>query len=108
MMNIGILIIVIAVIVLAIFASRKNQMEGAEQNRETEQTEKETFANEDILSYGQVQERKRELIDAIETNLADKPEQLAQLKQIINDWAELKVKSFLDRRSWVRKPEEEE
>ncbi len=107
-MNIGILIIVIAVIVLAIFASRKNQMEGAEQNRETEQTEKETFANEDILSYGQVQERKRELIDAIETNLADKPEQLAQLKQIIDDWAELKVKSFLDRRSWVRKPEEEE
>ena len=107
-MNMGILIIVIAVIVLAIFASRKNQMEGAEQNRETEQTEKETFANEDILSYGQVQERKRELIDAIETNLADKPEQLAQLKQIINDWAELKVKSFLDRRSWVRKPEEEE
>ncbi len=107
-MNIGILIIVIAVIVLAIFASRKNQMEGAEQNRETEQTEKETFANEDILSYGQVQERKRELIDAIETNLADKPEQLAQLKQIINDWAELKVKSFLDRRSWVRKPEDEE
>ena len=107
-MNIGILIIIISVIVLAIFASRKNQMEGAEQNRETEQTEKETFANEDILSYGQVQERKRELIDAIETNLADKPEQLAQLKQIINDWAELKVKSFLDRRSWVRKPEEEE
>ena len=107
-MNIGILIIVIAVIVLAIFASRKNQMKGAEQNRETEQTEKETFANEDILSYGQVQERKRELIDAIETNLADKPEQLAQLKQIINDWAELKVKSFLDRRSWVRKPEDEE
>ena len=107
-MNIGILIIIISVIVLAIFASRKNQMEGAEQNRETEQTEKETFANEDILSYGQVQERKRELIDAIETNLADKPEQLAQLKQIIDDWAELKVKSFLDRRSWVRKPEEEE
>ena len=107
-MNIGILIIIISVIVLAIFASRKNQMEGAEQNRETEQTEKETFANEDILSYGQVQERKRELIDAIETNLADKPEQLVQLKQIIDDWAELKVKTFLDRRSWVRKPEEEE
>ena len=107
-MNMGILIIVIAVIVLAIFASRKNQMDGAEQNRETEQMEKETYSSDDILSYGQVQERKRELIDAIETNLADKPEQLAQLKQIIDDWAELKVKSFLDRRSWVRKPEEEE
>ena len=107
-MNMGILIIVIAVIVLAIFASRKNQMEGAEQNRETEQMEKETFASEDILSYGQVQERKRELIDAIETNLADKPEQLVQLKQIIDDWAELKVKTFLDSRSWVRKPEEKE
>ena len=107
-MNIGILIIIISVIVLAIFASRKNQMEGAEQNRETEQMEKETFASEDILSYGQVQERKRELIDAIETNLADKPEQLVQLKQIIDDWAELKVQTFLDRRSWVRKPEEEE
>ena len=107
-MNMGILIIVIAVIVLAIFASRKNQMEGAEQNRETEQMEKETFASEDILSYGQVQERKRELIDAIEANLADKPEQLAQLKQIIDDWAELKVRAFQNRRSWVRKPEEKE
>jgi len=107
-MNIGILIIIISVIVLAIFASRKNQMEGAEQNRETEQTEKETFASEDILSYGQVQERKKELIDAIETNLADKPEQLVQLKQIIDDWAELKVRAFQNRRSWVRKPEEEE
>ena len=107
-MNIGILIIIISVIVLAIFASRKNQMDGAEQNRETEQTEKETFANEDILSYGQVQERKKELIDAIETNLADKPEQLVQLKQIIDDWAELKVRAFQNRRSWVRKPEEEE
>ena len=107
-MNMGILIVVIAVIVLAIFASRKNQMDGAEQNRETEQMEKETFASEDILSYGQVHERKKELIDAIETNLAEKPEQLVQLKQIIDDWAELKVKTFLDRRSWVRKPEEEE
>ena len=28
-----------------------------------------------------------------------------QLKDIISDWADLKVKSFENRRSWVRKPE---
>ena len=30
-----------------------------------------------------------------------------QLKEIISDWADLKVKSFENRRSWVRKPDQD-
>ena len=42
-----------------------------------------------------------ELIDA---NLGEHPEQSAQLKDIIEDWANLKIESFENRRSWVRSP----
>ena len=55
----------------------------------------------------QVQDRKKELFDVIDANLSDHPTQSDQLKEIINDWADLKVKSFENRRSWVRKPNQD-
>jgi hypothetical protein len=70
------------------------------------QAQKEEDANADIVSYGQVQERKAQLIDLIDENLEEPPEQSAQLKDIIEDWANLKVESFENRRSWVRSPKQ--
>jgi kynureninase len=63
-------------------------------------------SNADIVSYGQVQERKGQLNELIDANLGDHPEQSAQLKDIIEDWANLKVESFENRRSWVRSPKQ--
>jgi hypothetical protein len=40
----------------------------------------------------------------IDANLGEHPEQSAQLKDIIEDWANLKIESFENRRSWVRSP----
>jgi len=102
-----ILLLVLVIIVLAVVFSRKSELSGAEDRKEEEQTKKDSFAKEDVLSYGQVQDKRKELIDAVEASLKDNPEQVSILKQIINDWAELKIKSFQDRRSWVRNPVKE-
>ena len=38
----------------------------------------------------------------IESNLSEHPEESRQLKEIIEEWANLKVEAFENRRSWVR------
>jgi len=48
------------------------------------------------------------LIKATEEKLGDNPGQVDQLKKIIDEWADLKVESFKERRSWVRNPKKNE
>ena len=64
--------------------------------------EKEELSREDVANYGQVQERKGQLLNLIESNLSQHPEESSQLKEIVEDWAELKIEAFQNRRSWVR------
>ena len=55
-----------------------------------------------MATYGQVQERKNQLLSLINDNLSDHPQESDQLKEIVDDWAELKIEAFQNRRSWVR------
>ncbi len=56
---------------------------------------------------GKFSNAREELISVLDDNLSEKPEQLDQIKRIVNDWADLKIKAFQDRRSWVRNPDKE-
>ena len=47
------------------------------------------------------------IINVLDENLSDNTEQRDQIKRIVNDWADLKIKAFQDRRSWVRNPDKE-
>ncbi len=98
------LFIILGVIGYAFYDSRKKKTQTAKHSKEEVIHQKEAYAKEDIMSYGQVQERRNELFQVIDDNLGDHPEQSFQLKQIINDWADLKIKVFEERRSWVRSP----
>ena len=60
------------------------------------------------MSDRQVQQVREGLIRSVEEKFAKQPEDLEQLKEIINDWAKLKIKSFQERRSWVRRPDQTE
>tara|TARA_B100000287_G_scaffold366595_1_gene361923 strand:- start:24 stop:320 length:297 start_codon:yes stop_codon:yes gene_type:complete len=71
-------------------------------NRQKKILEKEELSKEDVATYGQVQERKGQLLSLIESNLSEHPEESTQLKEIVEDWAELKIEAFQNRRSWVR------
>ena len=99
-----ILIIVIAILVYAFSSHGKKELNEADYIKEQFKRKKEASANEDVVSYGQVQDRKKQLFDVIESNLNEHPTESAQLKDIIDDWADLKVKSYENRRSWVRNP----
>jgi len=104
-MEILFLIIVLVVLALAVFSSRKEQASKADNRKDQVRQQKEDYAQEDVMTYGQVQQRREDLLNVLDKNLGDKPDQRDQIKKIINDWADLKIKAFQDRRSWVRNPE---
>ena len=106
--NTLVLIVILLVMLYAISEHLKNKKSDAEKNREQTIAEKKEISKEEIATYGQVQERKGQLLDLIEANLSDHPEESAQLKEIIDDWANLKIEAFENRRSWVRNPHEKD
>ena len=100
-----VLAVVIALMVVAMLTSRKEKVSKVETVKKSKNVEKDAWSNESFVNYGQVQQLRNELIKATEEKLGDDPEQVDQLKKIIDEWADLKVESFKDRRSWVRNPE---
>ena len=106
--NTIVLIVILLVMLYAISGHLKDKKSDAEKNREQTLAEKEEISKEEIATYGQVQERKSQLFNLIESNLSDHPEESKQLKEIIEDWADLKIEAFENRRSWVRNPHEKE
>jgi hypothetical protein len=105
-MEILIIVILGAVLIYGFIDKRQKKRGKLDSDLETKETQKIEDSNADIVSYGQVQERKGQLNELIDANLGDHPEQSAQLKDIIEDWANLKVESFENRRSWVRSPKQ--
>jgi hypothetical protein len=101
---IGIIILVILIAVL--LSGRKRRLDQAESDVTDQHAEEESWAKESVMSDREVQQLRGKLIRSIEEKFADRPEDLDQLKEIINDWADLKVRMFQERRSWVRRPDQ--
>ena len=107
-MDSGIILIVVLIIIgFAITWSNQGQVKEVE-DRQTQYTrERQAMAKHDNKSASEVDNDRNAMIETLETSITDQPEQLDKMKNIINDWADMKIKSFKDRRSWVRNPEEE-
>ena len=107
-MDSGIILIVVLIIIgFAITWSNQGQVKEVE-DRQTQYTqERQAMAEHDNKSVSDVDEDRNTMIETLEASITDQPEQLDKMKNIINDWADMKIKSFKDRRSWVRNPEEE-
>lgn len=100
--NTIVLIIILVIMVYALSEHWKEKNSDAEETRIKNLAEKDEISNEEVATYGQVQERKKQLFLVIEENLKEHPEESNQLKEIIEDWANLKIEAFQNRRSWVR------
>ena len=100
--NTIVLIIILAVLLYAMINNNQEKRLDAKRQKERLVAEKAENSSEEIATYGQVQERKKQLMSLIESNLSDHPEESKQLKEIIQEWANLKVEAFENRRSWVR------
>ena len=100
--NTLILIVILGIMVYAMLSHGQEKKSIAESKREQNISAKEELSQEEVATYGQVQERKNKLFELIDENLAEHPEQSSQLKEIIEEWANLKIEAFQNRRSWVR------
>ena len=102
------LLIVLVVFLIIILAGRKDRVGKADAARESGKKERDEWAKENVLSAYQVQNKRADLTSTIDEKLgADTPD-ASMLKKIVNEWAELKLKRFADRRSWVREPGKKE
>lgn len=107
MNQIVILVLVLILLVITFLVSRKEQVSKAKSNQESRKTEKESWSQEKVMEYGEIQSQKEALLKAVEEKFAGDPGNANALKEMIEEWADMKIKVFSDRRSWVRNPDKD-
>ena len=102
-----ILIIVLIIIGFAITWSNQGQVKEIEEQQTKQSIARKEIAKHDNRSSSDIDNDRNAMIATLEASITEEPEQLEKMKTIINDWADMKIKSFKNRRSWVRNPEDE-
>ena len=102
-----ILIIALFIIGFAITWSNQGQVKEVELRQSKYVKEKNELAEHDNRSANDVDDQRNEMLKTLDDSIKNNPEQLDRIKHIVNDWADMKIKSFKDRRSWVRNPDED-
>ena len=106
-MDSGIILIVVLIIIgFAITWSNLGQVNEVESYRSDSEKQREFLSKHDNRTSAQVNEERETLVTTIESALVDQPGQLEKIRSIINDWADMKIQTFQNRRSWVRNPDE--
>ena len=101
-----VLIIALIIIGFAITWSNQGQVKEVESYRSDSEKQREFLSKHDNRTSAQVNEERETLVTTIESALVDQPSQLEKIRSIINDWADMKIQTFQNRRSWVRNPDE--
>ena len=102
-----VLIIALIIIGVAITWSNQGQVKEVERRQSQFEKEKNELAEHDNRSSNDVDTQRNEMLKTLDDSIKDNPEQLERIKHIVNDWADMKIKSFRDRRSWVRNPDDD-
>ena len=107
-MDSGILLIIALIIIgFAITWSNQGQVKEVESRQSEFAKRRNEIADHDNRSEIEVDEQRNEMVKTLNDSIKDNPEQLDKIRHIINDWADMKIKSFKNRRSWVRNPDED-
>tara|TARA_Y100000816_G_C25621083_1_gene331630 strand:- start:68 stop:391 length:324 start_codon:yes stop_codon:yes gene_type:complete len=107
-MDSGIIFIIALIIIgFAITLSNQGQVREVERRQSQFEKEKNELAEHDNRSSNDVDTQRNEMLKTLDDSIKDNPEQLERIKHIVNDWADMKIKSFRDRRSWVRNPDDD-
>ena len=102
-----VLIIALIIIGFAVTWSNQSQVKEVERRQSQFEKEKNELAEHDNRSSNDVDTQRNEMLKTLDDSIKDNPEQLERIKHIVNDWADMKIKSFRDRRSWVRNPDDD-
>ena len=96
-MDSGIILIVVLIIIgFAITWSNQGQVKEVEERQTKYTRERQAIAEHDNKSAAEVDDDRNAMIETLESSITDQPEQLEKMKSIINDWADMKIKSFKD------------
>ena len=96
--------VIILVLAVIFYTRRKEHLAEVHKNVALKLGQNESWKKEKFLSFGEVQEIRQVLEREIREKFEDQ-EIGNTLIEIVNEWAELRIKTFQDRRSWVREPE---
>ena len=108
MNEIIIILVILGLTIAIILSGRKRRLDHAESHMMTKLAEREDWARESVMSYAEIQQIRDNLIASVEEKFTDNLVDQNQLKEIINDWADLKIQSYQERRYWVRRPDKPE
>ncbi len=89
---------------LIFFIGRNKRLGEFHQDFTLEAEKRNACKTERYMSFRDVQETQHALKRKIENSLED-GEHKELLLDIVTEWAQLRIKAFQDRRSWLRKPE---
>ena len=107
-MDSGIIFIIALIIIgFAITWSNQGQVREVERRQSQFEKEKNELAEHDNRSSNDVDTPRNEMLKTLDDSIKDNPEQLERINHIVNVWADMKIKSFRDRRSWVRNPDDD-
>ena len=107
-MDSGIIFIIALIIIgFAITWSNQGQVREVERRQSQFEKEKNELAEHENRGSNDVDTQRNEMLKTLDDSIKDNPEQLERIKHIVNDWADMKIKSFRDRRSWVRNPDDD-
>ena len=93
-------------VVVIIFAARREFVRDAHKHVYRKKAEQLSWAQENFISENEVADVQKELQLEIEERF-NNVEKKKLLREIIDEWAELRILAFREKRSWVRKPEVE-
>lgn len=102
-----IIVVIVIVLIVSFVISNQEQTKVVEDEKEIVQSEKKGWAQEEIIELGEIDSRKNSMLNMIETAFPNDPKKTNTMKELIQDWAKMKKMIFNDRRSWVRKPDED-
>ena len=96
------LFIPVLIFVLIFYFVTKKNIENIDEEKKIEKDKKQSWADEKYVSYGEVQKVKLELLEEVNKNCSEDKKNI--IIEIINEWADLRIKVFEERRSWIRNP----
>ena len=99
-----IVVVIIAVLAVILYTRRREHLGNVHKDVALKQEEKKSWREEKYMSYGEVQKLLSVLEREIEEKFEDE-EKRNLLIEIVTEWAELRIKTFEERRSWLRKLE---
>ena len=102
-----IITVVLFVFLLIIMGGRRHRVEKADEEKESRKAEKDKWSKENVRSEKEIQTTQSHLHSTINDQIGSDNRDGKLLKKIVDEWAELKIKRFTERRSWVRNPDQE-